>query len=63
MNRVQDIENAVKANQTADLLCADLQEMVKSKNALLSDMALMMLVSAVELRDRTNRIAASLYCC
>lgn len=54
----QDIENAVKAAQTADLLCADLLEMVKSKDVSL--VALVMFEDATKLRDRISNVAATL---
>lgn len=56
----QDEENAVKAAQTADLLCRDLQDMVKSKNKLLSRVALEMLGDVASIRTRISNIASDL---
>lgn len=56
----QDEENAIKAAQTADLLCRDLQDMVFSKNRLLSRIALEMLGNVAGMRARILGIASDL---
>lgn len=56
----QDIENAVKATQAADMLCSDLRDMVRSENLLLSRMATEVLGEAAKVRNRISDIASDL---
>ena len=56
----KDIENATKAVQCAALLCADLYELVRSDNLLLSDIAMEHLADAQNLKARLERIASNL---
>lgn len=54
----QDKENLVKAGQTANLLVQDLQAMIKSKDSLLSDIAMELLKPVVEVELRLKRIGS-----
>lgn len=56
----QDTDNAVKAAQTADLLCGDLQDLVKSQNRLLSRIALEILADAARMRSRILDVVCDL---
>lgn len=54
----QDQMTLVKATHAANFLAHDLQELVKSANPLLSDIALEVLQQAVQIEQRLNRIEA-----
>lgn len=56
----RDMEKATKAAQTAELLCKDLAELVKSDNLLLSEMAFAELTIAANLRVRLERLQTNL---
>lgn len=59
MLTAQDRERLVKANQGANLLIQDLQELVKAGDPLLADIALELLAPAVQLAQRLSRIEVS----
>ena len=54
----QDKERLAKASQGAGLLVADLRDLVKASNPLLADIALELLVQAVQLEHRLSRLEA-----
>jgi hypothetical protein len=54
----QDKERLAKASQGANLLVADLRDLVTASNPLLADIALELLSQAVQLEHRLSRIAA-----
>lgn len=56
----RDLENATKAAQTAALLVADLKDLVRSDNLLLSDAALAELERAAEQLIRLERLKFAL---
>lgn len=56
MLNAHDQETVVKSVQTAYFLVQDLQELVKAKDPLLSDIALELLQQAVQLEQRLKRI-------
>jgi hypothetical protein len=56
MLNAKDREAVAKSAQTANLLVQDLQEMVKSDDPLLSDVALDILQQAVQVENRLKRI-------
>lgn len=60
MNSAQDIENAAKAAQTAQLLLQDLQSLNRSKNPLLSLMALEEIGRVAQLQTHLEAIAVAL---
>lgn len=51
-----DIENLVKAEQTADLLMQDIQAVASSKSALLSNFAVDLTLKASELQLHIKRL-------
>ena len=53
---VMDRENLIKAGQGANLLVQDLQALIKSKDPLLSDIAMELLKPVVEVELRLKRI-------
>lgn len=57
---MNDIENATKARQCAALLCADIQELMKSENTFLYDLALALLVEARAMENALDRAADNL---
>lgn len=59
-NQKQDVENAIKAGQTADLLCQDLQTLAISENKLLSSFAMIYLEKAAELKTHLARVSSDL---
>ncbi len=52
----QDIENLTKAAQTANLLASDLRDVVLSKSALVSDVALNLLNTVSQVEKRLARL-------
>lgn len=56
----RDLENVTKAAQCAALLVADLKDLVRSDNLLLSDAALVELERAAEQQIRLERLKFSL---
>lgn len=60
MSHAQDLENATKAAQTAQLLLQDLQDLNRSGNALLSLAALSEIHFVAQLKDRLDALVAAL---
>jgi hypothetical protein len=55
--RPKDIENVIKASQTANLLFSDLRDIVSSENMLLSDMAVEMIEVVSKVEKKLERLA------
>jgi hypothetical protein len=55
--RPKDIENVIKASQTANLLFSDLRDIVSSENMLLSDMAVEMIEVVSRVEKKLERLA------
>lgn len=56
MLNANDKENLVKSSQTANLLVQDLRDLVKAANPLLAEIAIEILLQAVQIEQRLNRI-------
>lgn len=54
--QTQDLENSQKATQTAGLLMDDLRSLHKSNNQVLSTYAYDLLLEAVELKKKLDRL-------
>lgn len=52
----KDKENVIKSSQTANLLVQDVQDLVRSKDPLLAEIALEVLEQAVKVEQRLKRI-------
>lgn len=57
---VSDIENASKAQQCAQLLRADIQDLVKSKNPFVSDLGLLLMVEVGGIETALGRLNCNL---
>jgi len=60
MNREQDIENAIKAAQCAQLLLQDLQDMNRNGDAMLSMLILPEIEKVAGVKQRIEAIASAL---
>lgn len=60
MTRETDIENAIKAAQTADLLLSDLRELNRTGGPVLSMMVLPEIQRAAELKTKLEGLASAL---
>lgn len=55
-----DLENAIKSEQTANLLIQDLRQLLKTPNLLLSELTLKNLEQAVAIETNLKRIVQAL---
>ncbi len=56
MLNAYDQENVVKTSQSANLLVQNLRDLVKSQNPLLGEIAIEILLQAVQLEQKIKRI-------
>lgn len=55
-----DAENAIKTEQTANLLCSDLQELAKSADPIIGMAAMELLEEAAALEKKAKRLSAAI---